>query len=226
MPKIPKLLSAICTLTIVAGVARGNLISNGSFETETPSVAAGSFQDFATGSTGISGWTVTGPAGTGVSPISTTFAQNGVNFAAQSGSVWLDLTGDGSNSSEGISQSVTTTIGTHYALTFYVGNTTGGGIFGTTSTAGLKINGTQVGSFENSNADATGLNWQQFTYNFMATGTSTTIEFDNLDPSTDNSNGLDNVDLELAPASVPEPATFGLAGLALAAVALRKRSTR
>ncbi len=219
-----KILIVVCALSMVAGVARGNLIGNGSFE--TPSVTAGAFQDFASGNTGITGWTVTGPSGKGVSAVSNTYAQSGVTFEAQSGSVWLDLTGDGSNSTEGISQTVTTVSGTNYALTFYVGNTTGGGIFGTTSTAGLKINGTQVDTFENSTADATGLNWQQFTYNFTATGTSTNIEFDNLDPSTDNSNGLDNVDLEVATSTVPEPATFGLVGLALAAVAFRKRYTR
>lgn len=226
MQNTSKILIVVCTFSMVAGVARGNLIGNGSFETETPAVSAGSFQNFATGSTGISGWTVTGPTGTAVSPVSTTFVQNGVTFEAQSGIIWLDLTGDGSNSSEGITQSVTTVAGTSYALTFFIGNTTGGSIFGSTSTAGLKINGTQVGSFENSNTDATGLNWQQFTYNFMATGTSTSIEFDNLDPSGDNSNGLDNVDLELATSSVPEPATFGLVGLAIAAIAFRKRQTR
>jgi hypothetical protein len=226
MQNLSKMLIVVCAFSTAAGVARGNLISNGSFETETPAVAAGTFQDFATGSTGISGWTVTGPSDTGLSAVSTSFGQSGVTFEAQSGNIWLDLTGDGTNSSEGISQSVTTVGGTSYALTFYVGNTTGGGVFGTTSTAGLKINGTQVGSFENSTADATGLNWQQFTYNFTASGTSTTIEFDNLDPSNDNSNGLDNVDLELGTSTVPEPSTFGLVGLALAAVAFCRRQTR
>ena len=88
-----------------------------------------------------------------------------------------------------------TTSGANYILTFYVGNTTGGGIFGTTSTDALSINGTQVNTYENTNADSTGLNWQQFTYSFMATGASTTIGFVNLDPGSDNSNGLDLVDL-------------------------------
>lgn len=38
--------------------------------------------------------------------------------------------------------------------------------------------------------------WQQFSMTFNATGNSTSIEFDNLDPSTDSSNGLDNVVLQ------------------------------
>lgn len=81
----------------------------------------------------------------------TTFAQNGVRFEAEDANQWLDLTGVNANSTEGVQQSV-------------------GGIFGTTSTDGLYINSSEVNTFENSNAEATGLNWQQFMYNFTATG--------------------------------------------------------
>jgi hypothetical protein len=116
---------------------------------------------------------------------------------------------------------VATTIGTNYILTFYIGNTTGGGIFGTTTSTALKINGTQVGIFSNNNTSATSLNWVQSTYNFTATGTTTTIEFDNHDPAGDNSNGLDLVDLEVGgPGSVPEPASLALVGSALAILAI------
>jgi hypothetical protein len=221
-----KTLIAVCAFSMVAGIARGNLITNPSFE--TPTVSAGSFTNYATGSTGITGWTVTGPVNTGVSVVSTTFTQNGVTFEAQSGNQWVDLTGDGSNAAEGIQQSVATTSGTNYVLTYYIGNTSGGGIFGTSSTVGLDINGTQVVALANAVADLTGLNWEQVTWNFTATGASTTIGFVNLDPSGDNSNGLDNVDLEVAAAggAVPEPATIGLVGFALLAVAFRKRQTR
>jgi hypothetical protein len=225
MQSTVKTLIAVCAFSMVAGIASGNLITNPSFE--TPVVTAGSFENFSTGSTGITGWAVTGPADTGVSIVSTTFVQDGVTFGAESGNQWVDLTGDGSNSTEGIMQSVATTPGTNYALTFYIGNTTGGGIFGTTSTGALYINGTEVNTYENSNADSTGLNWEQFTYGFTASGASTTIGFVNLDPSTDNSNGLDMVDLEVgAPATVPEPASIWLVGAALVVMAFligRKR---
>jgi hypothetical protein len=64
----------------------------------------------------------------------------------------------------------------------------------------------------NSNPDLTGLNWEQFTHTFVATGTSTTLGFQNDDPSNDNSNGLDNVVLtDLGPVPVPAPSIgFGL----------------
>jgi hypothetical protein len=59
--------------------------------------------------------------------------------------------------------------------------------------------------------------WEQFTTSFLATSSSTTLEFLNEDPLSDNSNGLDNV--VVTPGSVvstPEPSTLLL--LLLAAV--------
>jgi hypothetical protein len=221
-----KTVLAVCSLSMAAGIARGNLITNPSFETSTPSVTAGSFANFATGSTGITGWTVIGPAS--ISAVSTTFAQNGVTFEAEDGNVWIDLTGENSNSTEGLQQAVTTATGTNYILTFFVGNTTGGGIFGTTSTVGLYVNGTEVNTYENSNADTTGLNWEQFTYNFTASSASTTIGFINLDPGNDNSNGLDLVDLEAGSSGggLPEPASIGLVGAGLAVTGMLVRRKR
>jgi len=227
MQRLYVILAAGCSV-LISGTARANLISNGSFE--TPVVTTGSFDIFATGSTGITGWTVTGPPGKEVAVVSTAFSQNGVLFNAEDGNQWLDLTGLSANSTEGLTQTVTTTPGTRYALTFFVGNTTGGGIFGTASSVIVKVNGAAAGTFTNSNAAPASLNWQQFTETFTAAGTSTAIEFDNDDPASDNSNGLDNVDLEVAPTAVPEPspATAALSGLLalLAAAGFRARRSR
>jgi len=190
---------------LVSSPARATLLTNGDFE--SPSVPVGSFTNFTSGSTLITGWTVVGPE---VSIVSGSFTQNGFSFTAESGVQWVDLTGDNANSSEGVEQTVATTPSADYSLSFWVGNIVNpDGIFGTTSTVHVVIDGTQVSSAENSGgADTTTQNWEQFTVPFSATGSSTTIEFLNADPPTDNTNGLDNVTLVQtagAPPSVPLP---------------------
>ncbi|HVE48338.1 MAG TPA: IPTL-CTERM sorting domain-containing protein [Casimicrobiaceae bacterium] len=185
-------LALVATLGLLSTpVASQNLITNGSFE--APIVSPTGFTDFPVGSSGITGWTVFGPAGTVVSVVGGSFSQLGVTFPAQNGVQWLDLTGNGSNAAEGVQQSVTTIAGRQYQLTFYLGNTTGGGIFGSTSTVNVLVNGTVAFTDTNSAVNATSLTWQQFSHTFIATGSSTTIGFRNADPATDNSNALDDV---------------------------------
>jgi hypothetical protein len=196
-----------------------NLLTDGSFE--TPTVPVGGFTNFGSGAT-FGGWTVVGPQ---ASIVSGSFAQNGISFVAQDGTQWVDLTGDGSNVSEGLQQSVATVAGHTYELSFWVGNVDNpGGIFGTTSTVDLKINGASDGAFTNSCTSCTTTQgWEQFTTSFVATGASTLVTFLNGDGPSDNSNGLDNVVLTgQGGTSVPEPATLGLLVLGLAGTLCRR----
>jgi hypothetical protein len=217
----------LAILIALAGVNTfaASLINNGSFETTSPSVAVGGFVNFLSGSAGITGWTVVGTAGTEVSVVNTTYASECCTFPAEDGSNWLDLTGDGTNSdTEGIEQTVATTAGHAYTLSFYVGNVFDpSGIFGTTSTADVSENGTSLGAFENRcTTCTTQLTWQLFTTTFTATAASTTLEFLNGDPGTDNSNGLDNISLVddgPATSAVPEPGSLLLLGSGLLSLA-------
>ena len=209
---------------------QANLITNGSFE--TPVVGAGSFANYVSGSTGITGWTVVGAAG-GVSIVSGTYSQECCTFPAEDGVQWLDLTGDGTNSVEGVQQTVATTPGTQYTLSFWVGNIYDpNGIFGTTSTVNVLlggISGTLLDTATNSSTITGTQTWEQFTTSFTATGTSTTLDFMNGDPPGDNSNGLDNVVLTVAgQAGVPEPGTLSLLGAGIIAVGLfgRRKAVR
>ena len=177
---------------LIPGAFGANLIQNGSFE--RPLVPAGGFTDFVTGSTALTGWQVVGVAGD-VSVISTTHVEDGFTWPAAVGQQWLDLTGDGSNSATGVQQTVATTIGTAYTLTFYVGNAYGGG-FLTTSTVNVFINGAQT--FDITNLAGEGLTyivWQKYTTTIVATSAQTTIAFMNGDGPDDNVNGLDGITL-------------------------------
>lgn len=209
------IMAGVTFLGLAATQANANLLLNAGFE--APVAPTGSFVSFNNGSTSITNWTVVGNE---VSLINTNFSQNGVNFASQEGAQWLDLAGNGSNASEGVSQVVATTAGRTYQLSYYVGNTTGGGIFGTTSTVNVGINGSPTFSDTNSAVNASGLTWQSFTHTFLATGPSTTLAFLNGDPGSDNSNGLDNVVLLDVTTATPAPEPASLALFLLGATAL------
>jgi HpiC1 cyclase/PEP-CTERM motif len=219
------LLAILIALSGMDGRA-ASIITNGSFETTSPTVPAGSFVNFLPASTGITGWTVVGAAGTEVSVVNKTYASECCVFPAEDGSNWLDLTGDGTNrDTEGVTQAVATIAGDEYTLSFWVGNVSDPrGVFGITSTVDVSENGTSLGAFENScTTCTTTLTWQLFTTTFTATSTATTLQFLNGDPAGDNSNGLDNVSLvDDGPATtgpVPEPSSLLLLGSGLLSLA-------
>jgi hypothetical protein len=210
----------------MSGSAFANLITNGSFEEPTiPPVPPGGFISVCSGSS-FDSWDVVG-AGC-VSPISGLYTSGGLTFPAQDGDFWVDMTGFVSNSATGIEQTVTTSIGTVYDLSFWVGNQVNPfGSFGTTSAIEVFVGGVSQGTFTNSGGAGTFTqNWQQFTLGFTALSTSTVIEFLNRDGARDNTNGLDNVVLlphGSPPPSVPEPGTLSLLGLGLGALVGRRR---
>lgn len=182
---------------LVGGVAEAapqqNLITDGSFE--QPLVAKGTYVLFDLGKT-LSKWAVTGEPGN-VAIVSGTFSQSGLTFPAQNGQQWLDLTGT-SNTPTGVQQTVTTKPGSVYRLTFWVGNVFNpGGIFGASSKIDVFLNYQLSTSAINTDGKGKSTQvWKQFSVEFTATASSTTITFINADPGFDNSNGLDNVSLE------------------------------
>jgi hypothetical protein len=206
----------VTVLGLAVAPAKAQIIVNGSFE--TPPVPSGSFTDYSGGSTGITGWTV---VGIDVAVISGTFAQNGITFEAQNGNQWVDLTGNNSNSpTNGVTQTVATTNGLSYLLSFYVGSATDN-TFYFASTVGLSINGGTVVSYTNPTAPTNMLNWEQFTAGFTATGSTTNITFFNRVAGNNNCS-LDSVSLS----PVPEPSTLLLGCGAAGAISCGMRKRR
>lgn len=207
-------LAFVATLGLLSTSAVAqNLITNGSFE--SPVVSQTGYTEFPVGDSALTGWTVFGPSGMNVAVVGGSLTSSGVTFPAQDGVQWLDLSGTNSRTTEGVQQSVTTIAGRQYQLSFYIGNTTGGGVFGSTSTVEVLVDGTVAFTDTNSTVNATSLTWQQYSHAFVATGSTTTIGFRNADPASDDNNSLDNVvltEVSQAPTTTtlspaPNPAT-------------------
>lgn len=202
-----------------------NLFVNGSFE--LPVLPSSQFVSYLVGSSGLTGWTIVGPAGQALSQVPSTFAGNPpFQFPAQDGNQWIDLTGFNNNAPVGLAQTVATTPGQAYSISFWVGNVSGGP-FGTTSTVNIELSQGGGGSCTNTTPGLV-LSWQHCTVDFTAAGANTTVTFRNADPAFDNSNGLDNVSIDLARAVVPEPASWAMliAGFGLAGGVMRRRTVK
>lgn len=191
--------AAMCTLAISALIAIGgtasattNLIKNGSFE--KPVVPVGGYDLFAPGQS-FAGWRVVGAAGN-LGIVSGKYQGDGITFNAKTGAQWTDLTGT-SKTVTGIAQTVATTPGTSYHLTFWVGNVYDpNGIYGVSSTVKVYLNGILKMTAKNSIHPANHTQaWKKFTLTITAASSQTKISFINGDPPTDDSNGLDAVQL-------------------------------
>ncbi len=107
-------------LSATAPSAAANLIVNGSFE--TPPLLSSTYVNHAVGASTLTGWQIVGPPFESLSQVRSDFAGNvGYSMPAQDGDVWLDLAGFVSNSPTGIMQTVATTPGATYDLSFWVG---------------------------------------------------------------------------------------------------------
>jgi hypothetical protein len=191
--RIALTLSLLVFGTVGFAHAGSNLVTNGSFETG----------DF-------TGWTVSGDTTfTGVCDASSCpgmFVPEDGNFAAYFGPVGDTAT---------LSQTIATTPGDEYSLSFYLANPVGGtpNFFSVTF-------GNSSFSFTNFGV---AFGWQQFTLTTLATSDQTPLSFTfRNDPSFWF---LDNVTVQQSGGTVPEPGTlvlFGSGALALAGIARRK----
>jgi choice-of-anchor C domain-containing protein len=207
-----KIMSGIAALAVVVmmggGRASADIVTNGSFETGPTVPNPPGYTTLSGGSTAITGWTVTGDS---VDYI-------GSYWQASNGSYSLDLSG---NAPGGVSQVLSTTVGTSYTVQFdLAGNPDGPP---TTKTLTVSAGATASPySFTVTPADThTSMGWVTDTFVFTATSTMTTLAF------TSTTAGffgpaLDNVRVNPTATAVPEPSTIplcvagGIIGLAAA----------
>jgi choice-of-anchor C domain-containing protein len=192
-----------------AGVINGDLESTS--ETPLPLL----FDTLLTGSTAIPGWEVIGASVDWISP---TYWQTDTGLRN------VDLSGDAPG---GIRQTFSTIAGQRYSVVFWMAGNPDDWMSSTWSGQAmpktLKVSATgdpgqEFTVLPNTRAD---MNWQQFSYSFTASQTSTTLQFESL---TAGPYGpvLDDVSV----AEAPEPGVFALIGAGLTLILIRYRTAR
>jgi hypothetical protein len=218
--KVSRLLRAVIfTLPVLgASVAHANLLTNGSFEDTTHFVNQGNDTDsLAVGSTAMTGWTVTGGEPLAWIGPSNPFA---LTASPSGGSYFLDLTDYNAGAPfSGVSQSIATTVGATYSLTFDLGSSQPYGLpDGVTASAGSHSQ-----TFTSTNSGSQINLWQTESLSFTATGTSTAISI--VGNSGSNYIGLDNVSVVQTAVPLPASAWLMLSGLlGLVAMARTRRA--
>ena len=191
----------------LAGIrVEANLLTNGSFELGTLVNDGNATMTFSAGPTNITGWTAVGRQ--------VSWIETGNPFAllAQDGSRFLDLTAYITGAPfGGVTQSIATTPGQNYDLSFYIGSYTAR--WGGPPVSVLASAGGSSQTFTVAGA-STASTWTLFSMPFMATSPTTAVTLTGA--AGVQYIGLDNVSVDpTSTPTVPEPESYGLVALGL-----------
>jgi choice-of-anchor C domain-containing protein len=224
-------LTVVGLLLVASSAAQANLVTNGSFE--DGSYVGGSYMELTFGNpnaTAIQGWTVTGGSVDWI----------GSYWPAADGSKSIDMSGLALGTL--VSQTIVTTPGNSYLLTFQMAGNTDGpptvkqlGVFVDPAT-GVVPSNPALFSFDTTNHNRGNMGWTEESMTFTASSNATTITFTSLlggpegYPNTDAFGAaLDDVsvtDVTHGPnnGAVPAPAAvlLGLMGLSGLGVLMRR----
>jgi choice-of-anchor C domain-containing protein len=216
---IRALLMASAIALIPASASAADLIVNGGFE--NPYVASSCCSTVPSAS--LPGWTI--PTGN-VNVVNGTFSSSAGNLAFE-GSQYLDLVGEGGVGS--LAQSFNTTVGQAYSLSFAFSHNLFAGLSSASASLSVGDWSDVITHTGGSNAD---LAWQNYTHSFVATDTTTTLNFTNLTGAGNEGVFLDAVSVNAAginpTGAVPEPSTWAMMLLGFGAVgfSLRRRKAQ
>jgi Protein of unknown function (DUF642)/PEP-CTERM motif len=205
-------------LTAALGVAtspQANLLTNGSFESGAFVNQGNDTMSLPAGSTVITGWTVVTDTTAWIG------ATNPFGLSANNGSFFLDLTNYQAGAPfAGMSQTIATTPGATYSLSFDLGSSTFWGRPDSIIASAAGTSQTFTAPMNGGNND-----WQSVLMQFVASSATTTVLLQGA--SGINYIGLDNVNVEFVsgpgPGQIPEPTTLALLGLGLASLAVSRR---
>jgi len=200
-----KLVAGLTTGMLLLGMttmANANLVTNGSFEEGNFIADVNNAMSLPVGSTQISGWSVVnGETGWLNTP-------NPWGAIGTDGAKFLNLEGyDHSPPYGGVSQTIATTLGQKYTLSFEMGGA-GGSLYWGPSALLLSVGGTSHPFLFDPPYD--GYQWQTFSLDFIADSSSTPISF--IGTVGVHFTGLDSVSVT----PVPIPASILLFGTAIA----------
>jgi hypothetical protein len=213
----PRTALQVLSLTAALGVAtspQANLLTNGSFESGAFVNEGNDTMSPTAGSTVITGWTVVTDTTAWIG------AANPFGLTASNGSFFLDLTNYQLGAPfAGMSQTIATTPGATYSLSFDLGSSSQWGLPDS-------ITASAAGTSQTFVSPTTGLDiWTPASMQFIASSATTTVLLQGA--SGVNYIGLDNVNVELVsgpgPGAVPEPTTLALLGLGLAGLLATSR---
>ncbi|MEM7454797.1 MAG: DUF642 domain-containing protein [Planctomycetota bacterium] len=215
---IKRLLTTFALIAVFASCCSASLVDNGSFE--NPDVSDGGFGILNAGNTTLTGWTISDGGQTanngGVTVIDSWNIgfSSGIIAQASDGEQLLNLqnTGDAGT----ISQTLATTAGSQYLLTFDYGAVA----FGTrTLNLNYEIDGQSQDLSVDIPAGFQQIGWFQESLLFTASTNSTTLSF-----TGNHFNGFYGVALDnVAVNAIPEPSSMVLLGASLAGFVIRRR---